>query len=195
MKEFPGTKNGRIIEWRDPISQAKIFEWNEDSINRCCSTTTSIYWRYGTYCFTNFSYSYYLYNMQSDVIGMVAEDMSPVVTYEYDAWGKLLSVSGEKKDTVGKLNQPVPADTNASFHPYSCPVIFAPIKDTTTFTTAPAIAEPTFNVSQNSPPTSIVITGVISGVATAATIGNLAEKMGGPLDFATKDPIFYCQNC
>ena len=47
---------------------------------------------------------YYLYNMQSDVIGMVAEDMSPVVTYEYDTWGKLLSVSGEKKDTVGKLN-------------------------------------------------------------------------------------------
>ena len=47
---------------------------------------------------------YYLYNMQSDVIGMVAEDMSPVVTYEYDAWGKLLSISGEKKDTVGKLN-------------------------------------------------------------------------------------------
>ena len=47
---------------------------------------------------------YYLYNVQSDVIGMVAEDMSPVVTYEYDAWGKLLSVSGEQKDTVGKLN-------------------------------------------------------------------------------------------
>ena len=47
---------------------------------------------------------YYLYNVQSDVIGMVAEDMSPVVTYEYDAWGKLLSISGEKKDTVGKLN-------------------------------------------------------------------------------------------
>ena len=35
---------------------------------------------------------------------MVAEDMSPVVTYEYDAWGKLLNVGGEKKDTVGKLN-------------------------------------------------------------------------------------------
>ncbi len=35
---------------------------------------------------------------------MVAEDMSPVVTYEYDAWGKLLNVDGEKKDTVGKLN-------------------------------------------------------------------------------------------
>ena len=33
MKEYPGTKNGRIIEWRDPISQAKIFEWNEDLKN------------------------------------------------------------------------------------------------------------------------------------------------------------------
>ena len=27
-----------------------------------------------------------------------------MVTYGYDAWGKLLTVSEEKKDTVGKLN-------------------------------------------------------------------------------------------
>ena len=33
MREFPGTKNGRIIEWRDPVSQAKIFEWDEDLNN------------------------------------------------------------------------------------------------------------------------------------------------------------------
>lgn len=31
-----------------------------------------------------------------------------------------------------------------------------------------------------------VITGVISGVSSMASIGNLAEKMGGALDFATK---------
>ena len=30
MREYAGTYNGRIIEWRDPISKAKIFEWNED---------------------------------------------------------------------------------------------------------------------------------------------------------------------
>ena len=30
MKEYPGSVNGRIIEWRDPVSKAKIFEWNED---------------------------------------------------------------------------------------------------------------------------------------------------------------------
>lgn len=28
--EHPGTKNGRIIEWRDPVVNAKIFEWDED---------------------------------------------------------------------------------------------------------------------------------------------------------------------
>lgn len=33
MKEYPGSKNGRIIEWRDPISKAKIFEWDEDFNN------------------------------------------------------------------------------------------------------------------------------------------------------------------
>ena len=30
MKEYPGTKNGRIIEWTDPVSGKNVFEWNED---------------------------------------------------------------------------------------------------------------------------------------------------------------------
>ena len=30
MREYPGSHNGRIIEWRDPVSNAKIFEWDED---------------------------------------------------------------------------------------------------------------------------------------------------------------------
>ena len=30
MKEYSGSYNGKIIEWRDPISNSKIFEWNED---------------------------------------------------------------------------------------------------------------------------------------------------------------------
>ena len=32
-KEFAGSYNGRIIEWRDPISNIKVFEWNEDFQN------------------------------------------------------------------------------------------------------------------------------------------------------------------
>ena len=30
MVEHPGTYNGKIIEWKDPVSNIKIFEWNED---------------------------------------------------------------------------------------------------------------------------------------------------------------------
>ena len=33
MKEYSGTKNGRIIKWRAPISNAIIFEWDEDFQN------------------------------------------------------------------------------------------------------------------------------------------------------------------
>lgn len=30
MREFDGTKNGKIIEWRDSLINEKVFEWNED---------------------------------------------------------------------------------------------------------------------------------------------------------------------
>ena len=29
MKEYPGTKNGKIIQWIDPVSGKNVFEWNE----------------------------------------------------------------------------------------------------------------------------------------------------------------------
>ena len=32
-KCYDGTKNGRIIEWKDPISNVKVFEWDEDFQN------------------------------------------------------------------------------------------------------------------------------------------------------------------
>ncbi len=33
MYHHPGTKNGAIIEWRDPVSNIKVFEWDEDLKN------------------------------------------------------------------------------------------------------------------------------------------------------------------
>ena len=30
MKEYPGTKNGKIIQWIDPVSGKNVFEWNKD---------------------------------------------------------------------------------------------------------------------------------------------------------------------
>jgi len=37
-------KNGRIIEWRDLISKAKIFEWNEDFNNGLHYHTMLVEW-------------------------------------------------------------------------------------------------------------------------------------------------------
>ena len=33
MIEYSGTKNGRTIEWRDPITKIRVFEWDEDFSN------------------------------------------------------------------------------------------------------------------------------------------------------------------
>ena len=30
---YPGTKNGSIVKWKEPISEKAIFEWDEDIIN------------------------------------------------------------------------------------------------------------------------------------------------------------------
>ncbi len=41
---------------------------------------------------------------QGDVIGMVAEDLTLVVSYEYNSWGKTIDVSGSLSKTLGNLN-------------------------------------------------------------------------------------------
>ena len=47
---------------------------------------------------------YYLRNLQEDIVGIVDAAGSLVVEYTYDAWGKLLSITGSLADTVGVLN-------------------------------------------------------------------------------------------
>ncbi len=46
----------------------------------------------------------YVKNLQGDVIGIVDKDYEMVVTYSYDAWGKLLSTGGDLASTLGMLN-------------------------------------------------------------------------------------------
>ena len=46
----------------------------------------------------------YVYNGTGDVMGIVDDTLATVVEYTYDAWGKVLSVSGSAVGTIGTLN-------------------------------------------------------------------------------------------
>ncbi len=46
----------------------------------------------------------YLKNIQGDIEGILDETGTLVVKYTYDAWGKVLSVTGSMADTVGTIN-------------------------------------------------------------------------------------------
>jgi len=47
---------------------------------------------------------YYFYNAQSDVIGLYDDNGNIVVSYEYDAWGYILSTEGSMTSTLGQDN-------------------------------------------------------------------------------------------
>ena len=47
---------------------------------------------------------FYVRNAQGDVVGLTNNTGTSVVSYTYDAWGKILTVSGSKATTIGKYN-------------------------------------------------------------------------------------------
>ena len=47
---------------------------------------------------------FYQRNLQNDIIALVDESGNTVVNYTYDSWGKVLSITGSRKDTIGHLN-------------------------------------------------------------------------------------------
>lgn len=72
-------------------------------------TGTSIYYLYdasGTLWGLNYNGNVYFYvrNVQNDIIGVVDNSGTAVVEYNYDAWGKILSVSGSLASTLGQDN-------------------------------------------------------------------------------------------
>ena len=46
----------------------------------------------------------YLYNQQDNIIGLVDNAGVQVVSYSYDAWGKIINTTGSLANTLGKLN-------------------------------------------------------------------------------------------
>jgi RHS repeat-associated protein len=47
---------------------------------------------------------FYLRNIQGDITGLLDESGAEVVTYQYDTWGKLVTISGSLAETVGEKN-------------------------------------------------------------------------------------------
>jgi RHS repeat-associated protein len=47
---------------------------------------------------------YYICNLQNDIIGILDSAGTQVVSYVYDSWGKLISISGSAKDMIGVKN-------------------------------------------------------------------------------------------
>ena len=47
---------------------------------------------------------YYEYNLQGDIIGIISDIGTRVVTYQYSAWGELLSTSGSMASNIGASN-------------------------------------------------------------------------------------------
>ena len=47
---------------------------------------------------------YYEYNLQGDIIGIINDAGTRVVTYQYSAWGELLSTSGSMASNIGASN-------------------------------------------------------------------------------------------
>ena len=53
--------------------------------------------------FNGIAYAY-LYDLQGDVIGLVDNNGTQMVSYTYDAWGKMLSKTGTLASTLGTIN-------------------------------------------------------------------------------------------
>ena len=47
---------------------------------------------------------YYIRNGQGDIIGILDSSGTQIVSYVYDSWGKLVSVSGSQVETIGEAN-------------------------------------------------------------------------------------------
>ena len=47
---------------------------------------------------------YYQKNYQNDIIGIYDSDYNLVVTYKYDAWGKVISVNDTTENSIGTIN-------------------------------------------------------------------------------------------
>jgi RHS repeat-associated protein len=72
------------------------------------STVDKLVYNYGDSGLVGFTLNgteyFYIRNSQTDIIGILDSNGTQVVGYTYDTWGKLISITGTLKDTVGEKN-------------------------------------------------------------------------------------------
>ena len=83
--------SGGLVTWEKTGSKAPIYYLYDSN-----GKLWGLNWNANTY--------FYVCNSQGDVIGIVDKNGAIVVSYSYDAWGKLLNVSGSQADTLGQDN-------------------------------------------------------------------------------------------
>ncbi|WP_157055835.1 hypothetical protein [Clostridium sp. DMHC 10] len=111
--------NGKTINYKyneDGIRTQKTvngvttnYTLNGDEVASESDGTNTIYYQYGTSnnvlkMNLNGNNYYYIRNAQGDIIGLIDSTGTQVVSYTYDTLGKLISIGGSLKDTVGILN-------------------------------------------------------------------------------------------
>jgi RHS repeat-associated protein len=94
----------------DGVNYKYILEGNSvvhEEINNG-STVDKLVYNYGDSGLVGFMLNgteyFYIRNTQSDIIGILDSNGTQVVGYTYDTWGKLVSITGTLKDTVGEKN-------------------------------------------------------------------------------------------
>ena len=100
--------NIRTSKTVNGVTTTYTLDSKNDVISETNGTDTIIYTydsNYSPVYFTlNGTIYYYEKNIQGDIIGIVDSNNNEVVTYTYDAWGKLSSIGGSLASTVGVKN-------------------------------------------------------------------------------------------
>jgi len=79
------------------------YVYNGSSLVQMTVGSNTLYFTSDTVTFNGVIY-YYVKNLQGDVTAIVDGSGATVATYVYDAWGNILSTSGELANTLGVLN-------------------------------------------------------------------------------------------